>query len=71
MEFKITTRADFEMGNDAITVEAKTPEAAAEKLKILACDYFCENAELHVGESEIIIVEDSEGNVTHIETEYK
>lgn len=71
MEFDVTTKADREMGNAPLTIDAETPEAAAARYDLRACDYFCDDdAGSHVGESETIIVEDDDGNVTRIATTY-
>ena len=71
MKFEVTTKADRDMGNAAITIEADTPEAAAAQYDVWACDYFCGDAESHVGEPETIIVKDARGNVARIATTYK
>jgi hypothetical protein len=71
MKFEVTTKADQEMGNATITITAGTPRAAANQYDVRACDYFCEQAESHVGEAETIVVEDMTGEITCFETTYK
>jgi hypothetical protein len=67
--YSVTTQADQDAGNSPVTIEADTPEAAAAKYEVRACDYFCDDKS-HVGEPETIIVEDEGGNVTRIKTTY-
>lgn len=72
MKFQVTTQADYDMGHWPFTIEAETPEAAADQYDLNACSYFCDDWESHVGEAETIIVEDEDGNeVLRVETTYK
>lgn len=69
MKFEVTTIADEEMGNPVITIEADTP-AAAEQFHVRACDYFCDDADSHVGEPVTVIVTAEDGEETRIAATY-
>ena len=60
MKYDVTTKADIEMGNGIVTIEAATPAEAATKYgPLLAADYFNDDADDHVGEHAVIMVQDA------------
>ena len=72
MKFEVTTKADVEMGNGSVTIDADTPAAAAQKYGLLrAVDYFGDDADAHVGALETIMVQEAGmGTIHEITVEY-
>ena len=70
-KFSVTTAYDIEMGNAPVEFEAETVSDAAEMYGPLrATDYFHNDADSHIGEKVVILVQHGLRPVEEVTTEF-